>query len=243
MSWNTKFLGRKFSLVKTETLHVDDFDPAWVLWFGCTDKSPLASAQHPTGASSPSPPWALPSRPQGSASTSLHHTSHSTASLSYVVAFPRLQTYTWKMWNAESLRKRLYAILERDIMPGSDTFIWWRNCSSQSNREVEKKGKIWPKLVKWGPIKISNNVKDLKDGSSLLHCSTLGSVDVLGVGFLHMPFPVSSLALVASLLKHRNPPRKHFSRFFFVPPALGTSPLECLLLYSVKPQTLLVLGM
>lgn len=74
MSWNTKFLGRKFSLVKTETLHVDDFDPAWVLWFGCTDKSPLASAQHPTGASSPSPPWALPSRPQGSASTSLHHT-------------------------------------------------------------------------------------------------------------------------------------------------------------------------
>lgn len=170
-------------------------------------------------------------------------THHTALPLSYVVAFPRLQTYTWKMWNAESLRKRLYAILERDIVPGSDTFIWWRNCSSQSNREVEKKGKIWPKLVKWGPIKISNNVKDLKDGSSLLHCSTLGSVDVLGVGFLHMPFPISSLALVVSLLKHRNPPRKHFSRFFFVPPALGTSPLECLLLYSVKPQTLLVLGM
>lgn len=88
MSWNTKFLRKKFSLGKAEGLHLDYFYPVWVLWFGCTDKSPLVSAQHPTGAASPSPPCPELSpadpRAQPAPASSTQHC------LFYLVAFPKV---------------------------------------------------------------------------------------------------------------------------------------------------------
>lgn len=77
--------------------------------------------------------------------------------------------------------------MEKEIMPGSEIFVWWKNCSSpRATGRLRRREKFEPKFVKWGHIKISNNVKDLKDRNSLLYCSTFGSVDVLRIGFLHV---------------------------------------------------------
>lgn len=80
------------------------------------------------------------------------------------------------------------------------------------------------KFVKWGHIKISNNVQDLNDGISLLHCSTLGLWPCSGLDFCTGAMPCVQPGTNVPLIKHKNPSREHcFSSFFLLQPQHSVS--------------------
>lgn len=103
-----------------------------------------------------------------------------------------------------------------------------------------RREKFEPKFVKWGHIKISNNVRDLKGGNSLLHCSTLGS----GLDFCTWAIPCTQPGTPGvswNTTQHSIKRALLLQLLPCAPPALST--LLCLLLCSVKPLALFVLGL